>query len=517
MILKTAGAVLFLGPRHAYKCFYGPGATQRLEREYSNQERARSCPCWGNHVTATDRIARVILRSARGRAFSSDSPDDAVMAREFVEARLTDASLDSAPVALTDLLDRQGIKQLLGPADYRTACGFIDDQVRGATLPGGPAHGDLHAGNIVLVDGRPQVIDCDRYSRRSAPIFDRIHFNLAERRRNGGGRWFDVMLDNEDIADDALRADGITTASVAQTLLVYGLNRLAADARDRGARRRSSRKYARFAWQLIERHTAYRHSTPTARPGRPRGSAFLRKFPWARRMMLLGLWRAGQMLGGKVERPLLRIVNPQRRRFLPPGVSASAFFAQLDARQIDYVLLRWSQDLLRLDAKQDLDILVADRCVSATFRELSLWPIGRPVDLYSPSGISGTTYCVTPGDGDPVHLPVFPPHLSAQLLKRRVRRDDACFAPCPEDQFWSLAYHVAFLKGAASGIPLRSPDEALSPGRHDYAATLRDLAAAVGVPLDGDITRARLAEALRRNGLQAPEVRVARLHSPASV
>jgi hypothetical protein len=247
--------------------------------------------------------------------------------------------------------------------------------------------------------------------------------------------------------------------------------------------------------------------SPLGRSRQEVGSANLRRVKRALRPILLRLlWWSGRISGDKIERALLQRFNPDRKLFLPPGTSALAFFARLDARDIEYVLLRWSQDLLHLRPTQDLDILVSDRCVPAVFRELSLWPIGRKVDLYSESGISGTTYGARLGNGERRQIPVFPIDRSTHILTHRVRREGRCFVPCPEDQLWSLAYHVAYLKKAASGVALRSVKESPPPGKHDYPATLRELAVAVGVSLDGDITRVRLAELLKRNGWHAPDL-----------
>jgi hypothetical protein len=326
------------------------------------------------------------------------------------------------------------------------------------------------------------------------------------------------MVENEDIAADALRAAGVDSATVAQLLLAYGLNRLAYDADDRRARRRSSRKYARLAARLLDRYAPQPLSarpspaTPRARLPGPRAMRASAAFRFAMRI----LWSARGLYGRKAERALLRLVNPRRRRFLPPGGEALDFFRRLDGRGVDYVLLRWSGDLSRLRVTQDLDVLVGDRWVRDVLDELSLWPVGRSVDLYSVSGVSGTTYCARLGGGEKRQVAVFPSAVARRMLERRVRRDDLCFVPCAEDQLWSLAYHATFLKGAASGLPLRSAEGPARGATHDYAAALRDLARAAGVALDGDITRLRLADLLAEQGWRAPPELLATLDRPAS-
>ena len=515
-IIRTAGAVLLLRHDHAYKCFYGPGAVRRMKTEAARQARALACPVWGDHVVASQRVSRFVLRSRRGEPVSLARADEADRIRAFVDERLEQALAGGGPVPLIDLLDLDKIRQLLGAARFRAAYDRIEQASRGASLPGGPAHGDLHPGNIVMIDGRPRVIDCDRYTLRSSPLFDRIHFALSERQKESGGRWFDAMVENEDIALDTLRAADVDTATAAQLLLAYGLNRLAYDADDRRARRRSQRKYAGLAERLLDlyapRAAPANESRAPLRPRLPgpralRGSAVFR-------VAMRALWSARGLYGRKAERALLRLVNPRRRRFLPPRTEALDFFRRLEDRGIDYVLLRWSGDLFRLKVTQDIDVLVGDRWVRDVLGELSLWPVGRSVDLYSVSGVSGTTYCAKLVNGEKRQVPAFPSNAARQMLERRLRKDDLCFVPCPEHQLWSLAYHVTYLKGAASGLPLCSSAEPAPRATHDYAATLRELARAAGVTLDGEITRLRLADLLARQGWNAPPELTATLHAP---
>lgn len=212
------------------------------------------------------------------------------------------------------------------------------------------------------------------------------------------------------------------------------------------------------------------------------------------------------MLGPTLESFIVGLVNPKRKRFLPPDVTVEDFFRRLDERGVKYVVLRWFEALPKLDRKHDLDVLVADHSVAAMVSALSVWPIGHPLDLYSESGIASTTYALSRGgSGRPVQIPLFPPALARGILRRRLRHRDLCFVPNPEDHFNTLAYHAIYLKGARSGIPEHSScDEDLAPATHDYALALRALGARIGIDLSGEITRARIANVLAERGWMPP-------------
>lgn len=227
-------------------------------------------------------------------------------------------------------------------------------------------------------------------------------------------------------------------------------------------------------------------------------------------------WRAGLRLlhgcrglfGGRLESSIVDLINPKHHWFLPPDMSVQEFFNRLEERGIRYVVLRWFEGLPQLDRKHDLDLLVADQSVEHMLPELSHWPIGHPVDLYSETGVDGTTYALKDSaSGSLVHIPVFRPELARAILERRVRHGGLCYVPNPEDHFCALAYHAIFLKGAQSGIrSSASCDEDLAPATHDYAAALRMLGARIDIDLSGEVTRARVAAVLAERGWMPPEI-----------
>jgi O-antigen/teichoic acid export membrane protein len=209
----------------------------------------------------------------------------------------------------------------------------------------------------------------------------------------------------------------------------------------------------------------------------------------------LAPWRAGLRI--------LHLTKQNRnRRYLPPNVTVQDFFRRLDERSIEYVVIRWFEELPKLDRDHDLDLLVADHCVEALLAELSPWPIGHPVDIYSETGVGGTGYPLKDAaSGRAVEIPVFPPDLAHGILQRRSRYADLCYVPAPQDHFCSLAYHAVYLKVARPGAHGDALfDDDAEAGTHGYTEALRALGARIGIDLSGKVTRARIANILAERG-----------------
>jgi len=119
-----------------------------------------------------DRLARAIAdfhaRAARATADSSEGTPELVLrwARENfaqLQARALEADAAAALASLSDWTEREFVR-LRASMEHRRACGFVRE-----------CHGDLHLGNIVLLDGWPT-------------LFDAIEFNREL-------RWIDVISD----------------------------------------------------------------------------------------------------------------------------------------------------------------------------------------------------------------------------------------------------------------------------------------------------------------------------------
>jgi len=157
------------------------------------------------------------------------------------------------------------------------------------------------------------------------------------------------------------------------------------------------------------------------------------------------------------------------RRFVRTDLSIEQLFTVLKQRDISYVVLRWFEDLPRIEAGEDIDFLVADQDLPRiddlfSFRNRG----GQPCDIYSVSGLQGSNFR---------DMPYYPPHLARRLLETRTWRKDIFAVPDQEHHFLSLAYHAVFHKGLKSGVTNSRQDLPEKDADHDYPQILRDLAA----------------------------------------
>ena len=175
--------------------------------------------------------------------------------------------------------------------------------------------------------------------------------------------------------------------------------------------------------------------------------------------------------------------------------------ALLAEREIDYVMLRWFDELPYLASGEDLDILVADDHLERLWALFGEQPGTIPSDIYSVSGLPGSEF---------QSMAYYPPTLSTGILERSVVLPSGYRAPAPLDHFRSLAYHALYHKGEASGLPTSTLDAApLDDADHDYAAVLGDLAAQLGI--DVTITLEGLDDHLGEVGWRPPRDTLSRL------
>lgn len=207
----------------------------------------------------------------------------------------------------------------------------------------------------------------------------------------------------------------------------------------------------------------------------------------------IGLARA---MPTPVRRGLKRLMRksllPDGRRFVPHA-DLESFFAQLGERGTRYVVIRWFEALPH-DPDGDIDFLVGDDALDDFEQLMQPRPPGVPCDLYAETGAAGYSYG---------GIPYYPPALAARILERRVTHAGSVSVPCPEDHFFSLAYHCLYHKGPDCG--LKSAYPAIRPHRapkHDYYGTLRGLARQLG--FDVDLTMEGLDCFLAERGWRPP-------------
>lgn len=138
---------------------------------------------------------------------------------------------------------------------------------------------------------------------------------------------------------------------------------------------------------------------------------------------------------------------------------------------LDYVVMRWFDQLPNWSSLQDLDLLVSDmhakELVDVADRKIGLFPI----DVFSESGISGHEYR---------GISYFPPHLARSVLSQRLTVHGNVHIPDKRSAYLSFAYHLLFHKGPENKPENNHLDESswLKP---DYYLELCRLAEIAGL------------------------------------
>lgn len=187
------------------------------------------------------------------------------------------------------------------------------------------------------------------------------------------------------------------------------------------------------------------------------------------------------------------------RRYIPPEIGLERFFSTLNERRIRYVVLRWFDELPEIKPGGDVDLLIDDRDVDSVSDLFTGEMRGTACDLFSVSGLRGTSYR---------GIPYLPPDKAAEVLARAVMFRDLLKVPSPEHHFLSLAYHAVYQKGLRSGLPTSTPGlQPETEPRHGYAGDLGHLAADAGI--DVSIRMEELDEYLAGRGWRpSPGMRV---------
>ncbi|MBR4221695.1 MAG: hypothetical protein IKR81_11090 [Victivallales bacterium] len=183
------------------------------------------------------------------------------------------------------------------------------------------------------------------------------------------------------------------------------------------------------------------------------------------------------------------------------------FFRQLNEAGVHYVVLRWfdcvplTKEAEKEYVKQDgdMDILADANDLLKICRAVASHPGKVKVDLYSNRLLLGT---------DIRRYTYYPPVLCRDLLESRVLDEKGVYyRPNDKLYLYSLAYHLVYQKGLASGFPTGFSDLAQQPKeseRHDPEGTLRQLAKAVGETLPEEFNLLQLHLWLKKRGWNMP-------------
>jgi hypothetical protein len=160
-----------------------------------------------------------------------------------------------------------------------------------------------------------------------------------------------------------------------------------------------------------------------------------------------------------------------QRRYIDHALGVSGFLQKMKDSNINYVVLRWFEELPEIAPGEDVDILVADEDVQTLTSCVSVNRKGKdiPCDIYSVSGLPGTSYR---------NMPYYPVANARKILENALWLNGVVRVPGPDEYFLSMCYHAVYHKGYVSGIP--SSDGVLNkkviiPEDHDYSGVIEEL------------------------------------------
>jgi len=204
----------------------------------------------------------------------------------------------------------------------------------------------------------------------------------------------------------------------------------------------------------------------------------------------------GVFVGAKGRLRLVKIINQNANLYIPRELGVSGFFQALENAGAQHVVLRWFEELPKVDKGHDLDILVSDAAIASVHELLTEWPDGQAIDYYSETGIEGTGY--KPHKIE--NIPAFPPARAAEMLASAQVQPGGWAIPDRRHHFLGLAYHAVYLKGYESGLPPDADTPPRKKGSRDYATVLTALSERAGFALEQPVTLTSLHHFLRKEG-----------------
>ena len=195
-------------------------------------------------------------------------------------------------------------------------------------------------------------------------------------------------------------------------------------------------------------------------------------------------WQCG---GGASRLPgylVSRVSRPKRgvhaqRHFIPHDLGLKGLFAKFHEEHVDYVVLRWFDELPEREPNGDIDILVADEDQERVLQILNSGPAIRPCDLYTPTSLTETSY---------QGVSYYPPDVARQMLSNSRLHRGYCRVPSQADYFHSLAYHAVYHKGRKSNLPGSENYRTARRSSRDFKSLLPKMAAELGIDVEISLT-----------------------------
>ncbi len=172
----------------------------------------------------------------------------------------------------------------------------------------------------------------------------------------------------------------------------------------------------------------------------------------------------------------------------------SHFFKNLNENQINYVLLRWANDVYKEDI-DDFDILVSNEDYKKIIKHVKRRRISKKyitVDLYTPYNVKGG-------------ISYFVPHIADEILENTIINNIGIKIPDIKRNFLAFTYHLFYHKGYNSGLSSKYHQKTNNNNEQKYINEFYRLAKLNNVDINiNDVFLEDLEEILETNKWKAP-------------
>jgi len=180
----------------------------------------------------------------------------------------------------------------------------------------------------------------------------------------------------------------------------------------------------------------------------------------------------------------------------------AGMFNDFDSYGIEYVVLRWFDEVpvtreqeFNHDDINDVDILINVDDLDGVAEIVCLRPGRIKCDLYNVTGRRGMSY---------LGMQYFPATLAKEILEKRVRYNSTFYVPDDFTSFLSLAYHLVYHKGFASGILSGCQLQSDKAPKRPYGLLLEKLGQSLDIDISPPYTLLKLHKYLKRHGWDMP-------------
>ena len=149
-----------------------------------------------------------------------------------------------------------------------------------------------------------------------------------------------------------------------------------------------------------------------------------------------------------------------------------SFFASMENKRVNYVVLRWYDCLPYMEPGEDYDILVSNEDCLTFKKKLKIGNLSNAqftkCDLYPVNNAKG-------------YLAYYPPFLAEKCLNNKVKDNSGVWRLDAFTYFCALSYHAVFHKGYTSGLKSKYREYNQENLEHNYESILRGLAREAGI------------------------------------